>query len=142
MLGDELYVTGRIKDLIIIGGQNHYPQDLEATAMGVQDAVMPLHAAAFSHTEAKGDRLVLVVELRQTHRDATTDALARHLREAISLCHQVHVDEVVFVARGTIRRTSSGKTQRRLTRMLWQRGEISKLPRATPPEPGAGKATP
>lgn len=142
MLDGELYVTGRIKDLIIIGGQNHYPQDLEATVMRVADAVMPMHAAALSDTDAHGERLVLVVELRQTQRDASTDALARRLREAISLSHQLHVDEVVFMARGSIRRTSSGKTQRRLTRLLWQRGEISELPRATPTEPTANTATP
>lgn len=126
----ELYVTGRIKDLVIIGGQNHYPHDIEATVLAVPGEPRAHHAAAFSVDGAQGEALAVVVELDRKRLDHDAEPLAAAIRRAVSLEHQLQIDHLVFVARGAIPRTSSGKTQRFLTRERWRAGVLEVLTRA------------
>ncbi|MER7848922.1 fatty acyl-AMP ligase [Kitasatospora sp. NPDC096077] len=118
--GGELYVTGRIKDLVIVDGRNHYPADIEATARAALDA-LPAPApvvsavAAFPVIDGGGEHLAVAVELRRPpeHPVAVTrDQAVRAVRRAVGEQHGVEPREVVFLRAGTMPRTSSGKVRR------------------------------
>ncbi|MES2261197.1 MAG: fatty acyl-AMP ligase [Pseudomonadota bacterium] len=120
----ELYVTGRIKNLIIIRGQNHYPHDIETTVAGLHPALRANGAAAFSIDHADGERLGLVLELERHALDADLVSLAAIVRDAVSLHHQLQIDRLAFVRAGDIPRTSSGKIQHYLARRLLLQGDL------------------
>jgi acyl-CoA synthetase (AMP-forming)/AMP-acid ligase II len=128
----ELFVTGRIKDLIIVRGINHYPQDLEYTVQQVDACLRPGFGAAFAVTDPRGqERLVIVQEVERTHRHKIDlDEVTAAIREAVAEEHELSVHEVVLVMPGTIPKTTSGKIQRRLTRRLWQEGRLEVVPAA------------
>ena len=123
MLEQHLYVTGRIKDLIILRGQNHYPHDLEKTVNGLHPAIRAQGVAAFSADLADAEQLVMVVEIDRKYREGQ-DFLKAIIRDAISKHHQLQIDQLVLVAAGEISKTSSGKIQRLQTRKRWQAGEL------------------
>lgn len=128
----ELFVTGRIKDLIIVRGINHYPQDLEYTVQRVDACLRPGFGAAFAIPDLRGqERIVIVQEVERTHRHRIDlDEIAAAIREAVAEEHELSVYEVVLVMPGTIPKTTSGKIQRRLTRQLWQEGRLEAMPAA------------
>lgn len=109
LVNNDLFVTGRLKDLIILRGQNHYPQDLERTAERSHPSIRPGCSAAFS-VEAGGDeRLVLVLEIDPR---ATAAHVVDAVRRAIASEHEVGAYAVVLTATGAVPKTSSGKVQR------------------------------
>ena len=120
----ELYISGRIKDLIIIDGLNHYPQDIEQTVEGLHPAIRPGCSAAFSHSISGAEHLIVAVEIRNQYQPPTlsTDitrqqvldpkALKRDMRRAIAEQHDLRVHDVVLLQSGSIAKTSSGKVQR------------------------------
>jgi acyl-CoA synthetase (AMP-forming)/AMP-acid ligase II len=112
----ELFVAGRIKDLVIVRGRNHYPQDLELSAQSVSDDLRPGCGAAFTLDEGDESTLVIVQELRAD--DATIDhvRLAAQIRDAIARDFELTVGRVVLVKPRSIPKTSSGKVQRRACR--------------------------
>ena len=113
----ELFVTGRLKDLIIIRGRNHYPQDIEATLAGSHPALLSGTGAAFSVEVDDEERLVVVQEVRRRfRRNLDVEAVAQSVRQAIAIDHGLQTYCVVLVPPATISRTSSGKIQRRLCR--------------------------
>jgi fatty-acyl-CoA synthase len=116
-LGGELYVTGRIADLITIAGRNHYPQDIEATATETSPMVRRGYVTAFSVPGAEGDqRLVIVAERAAgTSRDDPRPAIEA-IENAVSRRHGVAVSDVRFLPAGAIPRTTSGKLARRACR--------------------------
>ncbi len=121
---DQLYVTGRLKDLIIIRGQNHYPHDIERTATQSVDALSDSYAAAFSVTGDQGESLVLVVELsRQFDRNRTGEAMDS-IRAAVAVQNDVLVSEVVLIRNASMPRTSSGKIQRGECRRQFLDGQL------------------
>ncbi|MGW5685020.1 fatty acyl-AMP ligase [Nonomuraea sp. NPDC003754] len=117
----ELYVTGRVKDLVIVDGRNHYPQDIEATAQDASDGVRKGHVAAFAVPGAETERLVVVAERSRAGR--TDESVVREVRAAISRGHEVAA-EVVLVAAGAVPRTSSGKIARRACRQAYLEGAL------------------
>jgi acyl-CoA synthetase (AMP-forming)/AMP-acid ligase II len=125
LVDGELYVTGRIKDLIIIRGQNHYPHDIEATVCGLHPALRPQGAAAFSITTADGEQLGLVLEVERSHAGSDLAPVEAIVRDAVSRQHQLQIDRLAFVRHGSIPKTSSGKIQRYLTRQRLLAGEMS-----------------
>jgi len=132
----ELYVTGRSKDLLILRGENHYPQDLEAAAGASHPLLRADHAAAFT-SEEDGDCLVLVVEVHRRHH-ATLEgdpqaraAVVGAVRHAVAQQHGLQVWRVVLIAHGSLPRTSSGKVQRRLCRDSWRAGTLQELGRGS-----------
>ena len=124
IIDGELYVTGRIKDLIIIRGQNHYPQDIESTVAGVHPALRMHGAAAFSIDQAEGEQLGLVLELERNALEIDLAPVAAAVRDAVSRQHQLQIDRLAFVRPGGIPRTSSGKIQRYLTRQHLLQGAL------------------
>ncbi|MFE4993641.1 fatty acyl-AMP ligase [Streptomyces mirabilis] len=115
----ELFVTGRLKDLMVIDGRNHYPQDLELSAEMSHGALRPGCTAAFSvDGGVEGEQPVIVAE---TAPDAAADSerITEVIRSAIGEAHGLAVRDVVLVHPGTIPKTSSGKIQRHASRAAY-----------------------
>jgi acyl-CoA synthetase (AMP-forming)/AMP-acid ligase II len=125
----ELFITGRIKDIIIIRGMNHYPQDIENSMQDSHPALRRHCGAAFTIVDEDNDeRLVLVQEVERAARhQVSSEEIAGCIREAIFNEHEVAVHKVVLIPPGAIPKTTSGKIQRSLTRKLWQDGLLEIL---------------
>jgi amino acid adenylation domain-containing protein len=131
LAGEELYVTGRLKDLIILRGRNHYPQDLELTAERSHPALRPGGGAAFALEVGSEERLVLVHELERRAEDGEDlEQIAAAVRRSIAGEHEVPVHEVVLVRAGAVPKTSSGKVQRRFCGTLYREGKLAVLGRS------------
>ncbi len=125
----ELFVTGRIKDLVILRGRNHYPQDLELTAERGHPDVHPGGGAAFAVEIDGEERLVLVHEVEK-RRDQDLDGIAEAVRRAVAQEHEVQPYDVVLVRAGTVPKTSSGKVQRHAARTRYLAGKLAVLGRS------------
>ncbi len=120
----ELFITGRIKDLIIIRGTNHYPQDIEWTVQQTHPALRPDYGAAFSLLADGEERLVVVQEVERQHSNLDSDEMIATIRQAIAEQHELQVYAVVLVKPGNILKTSSGKIQRRACQSSFLAGEL------------------
>ncbi|MFI5985293.1 fatty acyl-AMP ligase [Streptomyces sp. NPDC051555] len=121
----ELYVTGRIKDVLIRKGRNFYPQDIELSAESAVPGLHPNCAAAFSIDDGAEEQLVVVVEADgRVLRSAGAPVLRDRVREAIRENHRLETDRVLVVRRGALSKTSSGKVQRRACRRRYESGEL------------------
>ncbi len=112
----ELYITGRLKDLIIVGGRNLYPQDIEAEALGAHPALAEGTALAFGVEAAAGEAVVVLAEARGRMALTEARAIAQAVRSAVSAAFEVEVAEVLVLRAGSLPRTASGKPQRALAR--------------------------
>ncbi|MEQ4299797.1 fatty acyl-AMP ligase [Plantactinospora sp. B6F1] len=120
----ELYVTGRIKEMMIVHGRNLYPHDLEREVREVAEAFAGLPCAVFS-VPAPREEIVVVQELRTRSRDAVEIAgLAGAVKSTLSRILGLRVANVVFVRVGQVRRTTSGKIQRTMMRELFVSGVL------------------
>src|SRR5262245_16910506 len=125
----ELYITGRIKELVIIRGANHYPQDIERTVQKVDPALRNNGGAVFSVSDANGDEMLVVVqEVERVYRRSIdiSDMVGR-IREAIANEHEVLARHVVLVRPGALPKTTSGKIQRGVARQLWLENRLDLL---------------
>jgi acyl-CoA synthetase (AMP-forming)/AMP-acid ligase II/acyl carrier protein len=120
----QLFITGRRKDLIIIGGTNHYPQDIELTAQSAHPALAEAMGAAFAVITDEGESLAVVHEINLQHREADFPAVAAALRSRISEEHQLAVTHCALVRFASLPKTSSGKIQRRRARELFLAGQL------------------
>jgi amino acid adenylation domain-containing protein len=128
-----LFVTGRLKDLIILRGRNLYPQDIERTLEGCHPALRPGCAAAFGVDAGGEERLVVVQELDPRTRtvDApVVEAITEAVRRAVAQEHEVQVYDVVLIAAGSLPKTTSGKVRRRECRRLLLEGRLEVLARS------------
>jgi 8-amino-7-oxononanoate synthase/acyl carrier protein len=109
----ELFVTGRLKDLIIIRGRNHYPQDIEHAVEEASPLVRAGSVAAFAVDVDGRERVVVVAEVERGRRDAAEVAAAFDaIRKRLATEHEVAVEAIVLVRPNSIPKTSSGKIQR------------------------------
>ncbi|AZM62237.1 MULTISPECIES: fatty acyl-AMP ligase [unclassified Streptomyces] len=121
----ELFVAGRLKDVVIRNGRNFYPQDIELSAESAAEGLRPNCAAAFSVDDGTAERLVVVVETDgRVLRENGAERLRENVRRAVYDGQRLHVDEVRLIRRGTLPRTTSGKVQRRACRALHLAGEL------------------
>ncbi|BBY76615.1 nitrate ABC transporter substrate-binding protein [Mycolicibacterium parafortuitum] len=120
----ELYITGRIKDLIIVDGRNHYPQDIETTAADASPSVRTGFVAAFSVPGEEREEVVIVAERAPGAGRAEAAPIQEAIRAAVSRKHAVPVREVKLVAAGVIPRTTSGKLARRACRAEYLDGTL------------------
>lgn len=118
MRDGHLFVSGRLKDLIIIRGANFAPQDLEWIAQGSHPALEETESAAFSVMINGDERLVIIQELKRNELPADADIreIAAGVRQAIAEEFDIRAYAVALVRRGAILKTSSGKIQRRACR--------------------------
>ncbi|GAA2911222.1 fatty acyl-AMP ligase [Streptosporangium fragile] len=121
LLDGELYVTGRIKDVVIVNGRNLYPQDLEESARRAHPS---LGAAAAFGIRAEGEHVVLVQEVRPRHLDIPAGELARAVQGELARAYGLPSMSVVLVERGGVGKTTSGKIQRSRTRDLLLGGAL------------------
>jgi polyketide synthase 12 len=129
---DELFVTGRLKDLIIIDGKNHYPQDLELTAQSVDERLQVNAGAAFAlNPDLQSEKVIIVQEIVTKQRRGCDSeqllVIGKKIRAAINREHAIAVSEVVFIALNTIPKTTSGKIQRRRVKELYERGALEPI---------------
>ncbi|BFL75424.1 FadD32-like long-chain-fatty-acid--AMP ligase [Corynebacterium pseudogenitalium] len=112
----ELYITGRLKDLIVIAGRNHYPQDIEGTVQAASVQVRPDSVAAFSVEGDDSESLVLLVERADDAQPSDDAEATEAIRTAVTAHHGITPDDIVWKAPGEINRTSSGKIARRVAK--------------------------
>jgi fatty-acyl-CoA synthase len=124
-LDGELYVTGRIADMVTIEGRNHYPQDIEATAAEASPVVRRGYATAFSIPDGNGGHLLVIVAERApgTARVDPQPAIEA-IKQAVSHLHLLSVSDVVLLPAGAIPRTTSGKLARRACRAQYLDGTL------------------
>lgn len=108
---DQLYVSGRLKDMIIVRGVNRYPQDIEATVEKASDLVQAGSVAAFAMTDSDREQLVIVAETIRV-RDMDWDDHLQAIRRAVTEEHDLPPDAVYLVRNSSVPKTSSGKIQR------------------------------
>lgn len=122
----ELYVTGRLKDLIIVDGTNHYPQDIEATVQEAHPAIRRDRLAVFG-IERDGQEGPVVVAEHSAHVTLHGDLageVGRVVRAAVSRRHDLRLLDFVLVPPGRVARTSSGKIARSATCRRYLNGEL------------------
>ncbi|BAZ22955.1 beta-ketoacyl synthase [Kalymmatonema gypsitolerans NIES-4073] len=114
----ELFVTGRLKDVIIIRGRNYYPQDIELSVENSNPSLRENCSAAFSVEIEGEERLVVACEVERTDlRKLNTDEIVREIQIAVSTEHELEVYGVVLLKTGSIPKTSSGKIKRRACKL-------------------------
>jgi amino acid adenylation domain-containing protein/non-ribosomal peptide synthase protein (TIGR01720 family) len=112
---DQLFVTGRLKDLIIIRGRNHYPQDIERTVQLSHPLLGRAPGAAFSVTGGREERLAVVQEI-DPRQSILFVRIVEEIRRAILGDHEIQPYAILLLKPGAVPRTSSGKVQRHLCR--------------------------
>jgi acyl-CoA synthetase (AMP-forming)/AMP-acid ligase II/alkylation response protein AidB-like acyl-CoA dehydrogenase/acyl carrier protein len=131
--GGGLYVTGRLKDLIVIRGENHYPQDIEATVSECHPSLEPMRCAAFVVEGEAGPELVIVQEVKRSElRRLDPEDIFRAIRGAVSHRHSLHTAAIVLIRPATLPRTSSGKVQRSLTSRAYHDKSLEQVASWTP----------
>lgn len=121
----ELWITGRLKDLIIVLGRNHYPEDVESTVQACHASLRPGCGAAFGVEIDGEERVVVVQEVDETRLGELRLAdLATAVRRAVARHHQVHLHDLALIRPRTLPKTSSGKLRRRDTRALFLAGGL------------------
>jgi acyl-CoA synthetase (AMP-forming)/AMP-acid ligase II len=130
----DLYVTGRLKDLIIVNGRNHYPHDIERTVEASSRAVRSGCTAAFSVDGSGEERVVVVAEIHRTHLggwkdrgydDSHFEQTFWTIQEAVTEQHDLRIFSFMFLRPGTLPKTSSGKIQRSLCRERFLSGTLT-----------------
>ncbi len=132
MRDGELFVTGRRKELLILRGRNHYPQDLELSASQSHPALASVSGAAFtvevSEAGIEEERLVVVHEVQRTHiRSLDAEEVGRCIRGAMAREHELFIHAIVLVKPASIPKTSSGKIQRYVCREDYLQGRLKAL---------------
>jgi len=112
----ELFITGRLKDLIIIRGSNHYPQDIELTVEKSHPALRANSGAVFSVDIGGEERLVVVQEVERQYLNSDLATVASSIRQAVADQHELQTYAVQLIKTSSLPKTSSGKVQRRASR--------------------------
>lgn len=126
---NEIYITGRQKDLVIVNGRNIYPQDIENHIQNFDPLFAGGLSAAFGLEGERGERVVVVQEINKRHglENQQLNQLITKLHYEISRYFEIPVTRITLIARGTLPRTTSGKVQRRRTKDMWLKGEFLPL---------------
>jgi acyl-CoA synthetase (AMP-forming)/AMP-acid ligase II len=125
----ELFVTGRIKELIIIRGINHYPQDIEQTVQRLHVSFRQNGGAAFSVADESGEEtLAIVQEIERTERNRIDpEELKGLIREGVADQHELFARHIALIRPGSLPKTTSGKIQRGRARALWLEGRLEAI---------------
>jgi acyl-CoA synthetase (AMP-forming)/AMP-acid ligase II len=125
----ELFITGRIKEVIIVRGANHYPQDIEHTVQSCHPALRRHGGAAFTVGEdGEAERLVVVQEVERTYRNhIVVDDIVGRIRQAVVGQHEIAPYRIALLRPGALPKTTSGKIQRAMARQLWLGGSLDRL---------------
>jgi len=124
---ENLYITGRIKDLIIINGKNHYPNDIELTVESCDPSIRPGCTVAFSVTHEDKEKLVIVCELKESSTAGNYGRLVEQIRQEISLNHNIEIYMCALTSARSIPKTTSGKLRRSYVKKLIENNGINLL---------------
>lgn len=124
----ELFVTGRLKDIIIVRGVNRYPQDIESTVENCDERLRSGGAAAFAVDHWDREHLVVVCEVER-RRGYHWDELLDKIRTAVNAEHDLPPDAIVLVRHNSVPKTSSGKVQRHACRQEFIEGTLMEIAR-------------
>ena len=105
---EELFIVGRIKDLLIVDGRNHYPDDIEATVQELTGG----RVAAVSVPDDPSEKLVVIAELKKQLDAEVLDSVKQQVTAAVSKTHSVRLDDLMMVGPGSLPLTTSGKVRR------------------------------
>ena len=122
-----LYVTGRLEDLIVIRGANHYPQDVERTAEQSHPALPSGGGAAISVDQDGQQVLFIIHEVDRLRDRESLDEVIRAIRREVAEVHELEVQAIVLIRRASLPRTTSGKVQRALCRERYLAGQLRVL---------------
>ncbi|WP_445362260.1 amino acid adenylation domain-containing protein [Microbulbifer sp. ANSA003] len=141
MLGDELVVTGRRKEMLIICGRNYYPQDIEETVRQASELCQQDATASFAVDGAGQEQLVVVQEVKRSAlRGLNSEELSAKIRKAVALEHQLEVTEVVLIKPASILKTTSGKIRRLALKQAYLANELKRVSSLkSPDKKAAGK---
>ncbi len=128
----QLFITGRLKDLIIVRGRNVYPQDLELAAERSHPALRENGGAAFAIELDGEERLVVVHEINRVDRKVDPDAVITAIRTALIEQHELAPYAIGLINEGYLPRTSSGKIQRHAARHAWLNNEFKLIGQSIP----------
>lgn len=120
----QLYITGRLKDLIIIRGLNHSPPDIEFTVSKSHDALAGGMSAAFSVVVDSEEKLVVVHEMARRHRNTAIETILPAVRGALTREHQLQLFALVLIRPLSMPRTSSGKIKRHVCKEMFLEGTL------------------
>lgn len=130
----ELFVTGRRKDVIVVAGANHYPQDIEVTVKSAHPSLRAVTCAAFGLERAGEERLVVVSEVERSERkDLDEVGLFEAVSKAILSEHDLALETLVLIRPGSIPKTSSGKIQRSACKQQYLEEQLAVLTQHTRP---------
>ena len=140
---DELYVTGRLKELIVVHGRNHYPADIEATVEASHPGIRRGCCAAFGLPAEGGEQLALVAEVDLSLAGGDPGEVITRARQAVEQEHGLKTYAVTLIPPRTLPKTSSGKPQRHACRTALLRGELEVVAgRSFDPARSAGTTAP
>lgn len=141
-MADELVILGRLKDVVIIHGYNHYPQDIEATVEVAHAALRRGGCVAIGIDSKDEERLALVCEVERGHEaDLDAETLSACIRRAVAAEHELDVHAIAFVRAGAVPKTTSGKVRRHACRAAFLDGSLDCLARWARPDPAAPAQT-
>ena len=141
LVDNALYVTGRQKDVIILNGRNHYPQDIELAAGTCHPALRPGCTAAFAVDGPEGAKVVVVQEVdARAARALDAAPVVAAVRAAVAAATDVAVDEVVLIQPASIPKTSSGKIRRTETSTRYLRGTLNTVGQAPTEAPAEARS--
>jgi acyl-CoA synthetase (AMP-forming)/AMP-acid ligase II len=121
-----LFITGRVKDLIVVHGKNHFPSDIEQTVEAASPVIRPHFTAAFAVEAGDREALVVVAEVKATAVDSLdVDSVGRDVMRRVLAEHEIPVEAVVLLHQGQIPKTTSGKVQRAECRAAWLDGTFA-----------------
>lgn len=120
----QLFVAGRLKDMIIVRGVNRYPQDIEQTVEQSHEIMQSGLVAAFADHSDHRERLIVAAEVQTRREETDWDEVIKAIRREVSGQNELSPDAVVLVRFGTLPRTSSGKIQRHACREEFDRGSL------------------
>lgn len=126
----QIFITGRLKDLIIVRGRNYHPEDIEQTVMESHPNFALGACAAFSVTDANGERLVVVQELKEDRKDfpeTYVKAMFHQASVAVTEKHGIQLSELVLIPRKNIHKTGSGKISRVRNFKAWKDNSLDIL---------------
>jgi long chain fatty acid CoA FadD26 len=124
MFEGEVFIIGRLKDLLIVDGRNHYPDDIEATVAEVTGG----RVAAVAITEDTTEKLIVIAEVKESDPDRLA-AMRQHVTAAVSRDHGVRVSDAMFVGPRSLPITTSGKVRRKSSLQLYRSDKFSRVGR-------------
>ncbi|HSE16324.1 MAG TPA: fatty acyl-AMP ligase [Pyrinomonadaceae bacterium] len=133
LIDGELFVAGRLKDLLIVRGFKHYPQDLEITVERQHPAIRPGCVAVFA-LEAHDEHIAVAAELDPRHLDVTRTNLIGTICQAVAEIHGVQLHTVALLKPGALLKTTSGKIRHRACAEALSGGQLAEVVRWTKPD--------